>query len=282
MRHCYCLLLLLPFLPCEILSKCLLDGEAFVQPCQRRRRRWHVKRPLVDDHNIPTTTTTTTATTTSSPTTLIRTQPQVSGAAKKHLSICYLVSTRGGGGATTTTTTPPSPPPFGRWIGSALSSAFLMAVYSLCIKVSSATIHPFLGGFVLQFVATLLGGASLLVASMMQSSSSSSSSSISGNISSKTVLISSYDRQGLLWSVAAGLAVGAAELLSFHVSGMGVQASQSVPVMIGGSVAIGSVLGALLLQERMTVRGWVGVLLVVAGIACVATDPGAKMLGGHG
>eukprot|EP00978_Attheya_sp_CCMP212_P049305 scaffold646854_cov63-Attheya_sp.AAC.1 len=73
------------------------------------------------------------------------------------------------------------------------------------------------------------------------------------------------------------MAVGAAEILSFQVSGMGVPASQSMPLMIGGSVVFGSVLGFLLLQERMTVRGWFGVSCIVMGVACVATDPGAKL-----
>lgn len=47
--------------------------------------------------------------------------------------------------------------------------------------------------------------------------------------------------------------------------------------MIGGSVAFGSVLGFAVLRERMTIKGWFGVLLVVLGIVCVATDPGVTM-----
>lgn len=83
-----------------------------------------------------------------------------------------------------------------------------------------------------------------------------------------------------MWSALAGIAVGAAELLSFQVSASGVEASRSTPVMIGGSVVFGSVLGFALLKERMTIRGWLGVFLVVLGIACVATDPGASV-GAH-
>lgn len=58
---------------------------------------------------------------------------------------------------------------------------------------------------------------------------------------------------------------------------MGVEASKSIPVTIGGSVVFGSVIGFSLLKERMTKKGWFCVLLVVLGVICVATDPGAKL-----
>ncbi len=77
----------------------------------------------------------------------------------------------------------------------------------------------------------------------------------------------------------AGLAVGAAELLSFSVSGMCVQATQSIHIIIGGSVMFGAVLGLLVLGETLMLQGWSGVLLLMIGIAFVATDPGEKMAG---
>lgn len=157
---------------------------------------------------------------------------------------------RGGDGASSS-----SSPQLSRWIGPALSSAFSYAMYNIFIKLGSSSISPLLGGVILQTVAALLGTILL---------------GISGE---KPV----YDRKGILYSALAGLAVGAAELLSFSVSASGVQASRSTPIMIGGSVAFGSLLGFVILKERLTSKGWLGVFLVVAGIACVATDPGAKM-----
>lgn len=41
------------------------------------------------------------------------------------------------------------------------------------------------------------------------------------------------DKWGIIWAVCAGFSVGAAEMLSFVVSGMGVQATQSIPTIIG-------------------------------------------------
>ena len=49
-----------------------------------------------------------------------------------------------------------------------------------------------------------------------------------------------FDRAGLFWSCMAGLAVGLAEILSFCISGMGVNATQSIPIVIGGSIVIGT------------------------------------------
>ena len=38
----------------------------------------------------------------------------------------------------------------------------------------------------------------------------------------------SYDMAGVYWAILAGVAVGTAEILSFVVSGMGVQSMQSI------------------------------------------------------
>jgi transporter family protein len=143
-----------------------------------------------------------------------------------------------------------------QWIGLAMSSALSYALYNIFIKLGSASIHPVLGGVILQFVAALLGSCLLGL----------SHDKLNFN-----------KKGGILWLVCAGIFVGLAEILSFQVSGMGVPASNSMPVMIGGSVAFGSVLGFALLEERMTMKGWFGVSLVVLGIFCVATDPGANM-----
>ena len=82
---------------------------------------------------------------------------------------------------------------------------------------------------------------------------------------------------GIRWAVAAGAAVGAAELLSFVISGLGVPASQSIPTIIGGSVVMGTLLGALWLGETLTPRGWLGIVLIAGGIALVGMDPGASL-----
>ena len=146
-----------------------------------------------------------------------------------------------------------SPAALRTWMVPALASALSYALYNLSMKMAgSSGLSPLLGGVILQVVAALLGSILLLF--------------------SKAPVAATISKQGIVYSVGAGLFVGAAELLSLQVAATGAQASQSVPVMIGGSVAIGSVLGVVLLRERMSWQGWLGVLLVVAGVALVAMD----------
>ena len=167
---------------------------------------------------------------------------------------------RGGGSAVAAA----AAPKLVTWIGPALACASSYACYNLFIKKASSGIDPILGGVLLQFVAALIGTALLLLKTAGGASSSSSLS---------------MTKSGLIWSIAAGVAVGAAEILSFIISGMGVEATQSIPILIGGSIVIGTILGAVWLQERLTLRGWLGILLIALGITLVGIDPGSSM--GH-
>lgn len=121
-------------------------------------------------------------------------------------------------------------------------------------------------GVILQFVAALLG--TLLIGSLML-------------FADKSFELH-YDRNGLIWSVAAGLAVGLAEMLSFCVSGLGVPATKSIPIIIGGSVMFGAVLGLIVLGEKLMLQGWSGIALLVTGVVFVAIDPGEQVEEGEG
>jgi transporter family protein len=131
----------------------------------------------------------------------------------------------------------------------------------VCIKKGSAYINPIVGAVVLQFVAALLGTVLLTVIWITQGKAPY------------------FTPEGLLWAALAGVSVGGAELLSFGVSGMGVPASQSIPILIGGSVGFGAVLGIIMLGEELVAQGWSGVGILMIGIALVATDPGEKVEG---
>jgi transporter family protein len=155
------------------------------------------------------------------------------------------------------------PPPLVVWIGPALVCAAAYAFYNIFIKKGSASINPILGGVILQFVAAMFGSLLLLAVIVKD-----------GGTSELQV-----DSTGLAWSICAGVAVGAAEMLSFCVSGMGVNATQSIPIIIGGSILFGSILGILMLGEILMLQGWMGVVLLMVGIGFVATDPGEKVAG---
>jgi transporter family protein len=157
------------------------------------------------------------------------------------------------------------PPPLMKWIWIALACAMCYALYNISIKKGSASINPILGGVILQFVAALLG--SLLLSIM-----------ICRGMGSEI----KYDKKGVSWSIGAGLWVGTAEIVSFVVSGMGVPATQFIPIIIGGSVMFGSVLGVVTLGETVMCHGWSGVAMLCIGIAMVATDSGEKVGEGGG
>mmetsp|Transcript_15155 Transcript_15155/g.30821 ORF Transcript_15155/g.30821 Transcript_15155/m.30821 type:complete len:246 (-) Transcript_15155:130-867(-) len=153
-----------------------------------------------------------------------------------------------------------SPPALAVWIGPALLSALSYALYNLFIKKAAThNMDPILGGVLLQFVAATVGTLLWLV---------------QRTTSSKAAVVST--RTAMAWAAAAGLAVGAAELLSFFISGMGVQAMQSIPIVVGGSVLMGTVLGRVWLKEMLTWKGWCGVALISIGIALVGIDPGSS------
>lgn len=171
-----------------------------------------------------------------------------------------LTRLRGGGSiilATTTTTAPA----LTVWLGPALACALSYALYNLCIKKAAThNMDPVLGGVLLQCVAALVGTLLWVVQQR-----------------TRTTTTTAFwpSRTAVAWATAAGLAVGAAELLSFAISGMGVPASASIPLVVGGSVLLGTLLGRFWLGEVLTWKGWSGMAFIALGIALVGMDPGS-------
>jgi bacterial/archaeal transporter family protein len=161
------------------------------------------------------------------------------------------------GGATVLLTASTNP---AMWLGPALACALAYALYNIFIKKASATMDPILGGVLLQLVAATLGAALLAVTKATSSGAKLTTS-----------------RMGIMWAMGAGAAVGAAEILSFIISSMGVPASKSIPTVVGGSVVLGTLLGSVWLGEHMSPRGWLGIVLIAGGIALVGMDPGSSL-----
>jgi transporter family protein len=149
------------------------------------------------------------------------------------------------------------------WIVPAIACATAYALYNLFLKQAAmAGMDPVFGGVFMQVGASIATLALLARRYAFQSSA---------------VAATAYpmSRTAILWAIAAGVSVGGAELLSFVVSGLGVPATQSIPVLIGGSVLVGTVLGRLWLGELLNWQGWLGVALISLGIALVGmASPG--------
>eukprot|EP00557_Chaetoceros_sp_GSL56_P003059 CAMPEP_0176492538 /NCGR_PEP_ID=MMETSP0200_2-20121128/9060_1 /TAXON_ID=947934 /ORGANISM="Chaetoceros sp., Strain GSL56" /LENGTH=311 /DNA_ID=CAMNT_0017890123 /DNA_START=113 /DNA_END=1048 /DNA_ORIENTATION=+ len=145
-------------------------------------------------------------------------------------------------------------PPFGAWIIPALTCAISYALYNVSIKKASSDIDPVLGGVLLQVVAAMMGMIIFFGKSY-------------GNTEGHVM-----NQSGVIWSVAAGISVGMAEILSFIVSGKGVPATQSIPIVVGGSVLFGTLMGQFFLKEVVSYKGWAGILLISSGIVLIGIE----------
>lgn len=137
------------------------------------------------------------------------------------------------------------------WMGPAVLAAVSFAAYHVAMKVAADRIDRIPGAVVLQAVAALCGLVALAVLTSTRGAPRATSA-------------------GIAWAAAAGVAVGLAEILTFAVFSLGAPASRAAPLILGGTVLFAAVLGALLLRETLGPVQWLGIGLIVAGVALVA------------
>lgn len=133
------------------------------------------------------------------------------------------------------------------WIFLVLLTAFFYGIYNFFIKVSSGHINQIVGAVILQVVAALLGSVILLYLKL-------------------TGAPLEVSAKGIQFAVLAGVFVGLAEIASFYAFSKGVSASTGIPIMIGGSVIVGALLGIVFLKESLTLVQYFAIAMVVAGI----------------
>ncbi len=133
------------------------------------------------------------------------------------------------------------------WVILALISAFFYGAYNFFIKLTSDSTHQILGAVILQ-ASALSVGLVILFYLWRQN---------------ETFPVTS---KGVSFAILAGITAGLAEIVSFYVFSQGISASRGIPVIIGGSVVAGSLLGLLFLRESIGFRELLGVALVVGGI----------------
>jgi transporter family protein len=138
------------------------------------------------------------------------------------------------------------------WLILLIITAVFFGFYNFFIKVSAGHIHEILGAVVLQAVALLLGGIALAYLKLKNSAFESSG-------------------KGLLFAVLAGIFVGLAEITSFYAFSRGTPASVGIPVMVGGTVVVGTFLGIIFLKEQLHWQHYAGIALIIAGIWMVAS-----------
>lgn len=133
-------------------------------------------------------------------------------------------------------------------------AAIMFGLYNVFIKLSADHIQAVLGAVILQFVAAGLGLVLLLVLKSTQG------------------LSLHANARGIWMAIAAGIAIGLVEILTFFIYGRGVPVAVGNPLIIGGSVVVTTGLGVWWLRESLTLVPLVAILMVAGGIMLLAWD----------
>ncbi len=134
-----------------------------------------------------------------------------------------------------------------------LLTALFYACYNVFIKISSSAMHPILGMLMLQIGAIAIGISALIYVK-------------AANIPPV------FSQKGVIAGLLAGIFVAFAEAVSFYVFSKGVPASMGTPVIIGGSVVISALIGAVFLKESLSPVQVGAVLLIVTGIVLLTSS----------
>lgn len=138
------------------------------------------------------------------------------------------------------------------WILLAFMTAVFFGAYNVFIKMASGHINQIVGAVILQVVAALLGGIVLLGLKITDSPLEVST-------------------RGVLFAVLAGIFVGLAEISSFYVFSRGISASVGIPIIIGGSVVAGAILGVLFLKESLNWTQLLAIGMIVGGVVLLSS-----------
>ncbi|MCB0652224.1 MAG: EamA family transporter [Saprospiraceae bacterium] len=137
------------------------------------------------------------------------------------------------------------------WIFPAIMTAVFFGAYNVFIKLASGHINQIVGAVILQVVAALLGGLILLIL----------------KTTDQPLEIS---QKGINYALLAGVFVGLAEITSFYVFSKGISASVGIPIIIGGSVLVGAILGLTFLKESLGPVQYFAIALIVTGVVLLS------------
>ena len=130
-------------------------------------------------------------------------------------------------------------------------AAIMFGLYNVFIKLSSDHIQPVLGAVVLQFVAAFIGSGLLVYLH-------------------RTGTTLNVSARGVWLAVAAGIAIGLVEILTFMVFARGVPVAVGNPLIIGGSLIVTTGIGLIGLREILNPLQLLAVFLIIAGVGLLA------------
>jgi len=133
----------------------------------------------------------------------------------------------------------------------AVFAAFFYGAYSFLIKTASKNINQFVGAVILQITAAIAGGIFLFT------------------LKPPRPLLISW--QGIVFVIAAGISVSLAEITSLAVFSKGIDASVGIPIIIGGSILFGTMMGVFFAHEILSTTQRVAIMLIIMGITMLCT-----------
>jgi len=137
------------------------------------------------------------------------------------------------------------------WMFIILLTVLFFSLYNFFIKVASGSINQVVGAVILQIVAALIGGIVLIYM----------------KFSGRDLVIS---QKGVIFAILAGIAVGLAEITYFFVYSKGVQASVAIPLVMGGTVLVGSILGFVFLKETFNLWHVLASVMIIISIFLIS------------
>jgi len=139
------------------------------------------------------------------------------------------------------------------WLNFALLTVVFYSVFDLFVKLSSDKMNSYFNAFIINLVATVVLLFFVIYAYFTGEK------------------LFDVKPGGWLFSILAGLAIGAASIFFVKMFATGTNLSVGVPLVRVGMVVIGSILGIVLLKEGFSPKYILGVLLALAGLFLVVT-----------
>jgi|HubBroStandDraft_6_1064221.scaffolds.fasta_scaffold727743_2 transporter family protein len=138
------------------------------------------------------------------------------------------------------------------WLASAVGGAVAIAVHYLCVRAAAGRIEDRLGALVLEAAAALGIAASFGLG-------------MRGDRIPTT-------RAGLLFAVAAGLAISFSSVLLFAALRRGGPVASTGIIVLGGGVALSALVAPLFFGEAFTARRALGVALGIAAMWVLGSE----------
>ena len=138
------------------------------------------------------------------------------------------------------------------WQQAALGASCLVATHYLLLRAASGKVGDSLGALVLEGSAFLGIVAAYLVG-------------IRGDVATT-------NRLGLVYAALSGLAISGTSILLFYALRRGGPVASTGTIVLGGGVALSSMIAPIAFREPMSLRRLVGVGLGIAALVVLSTE----------